>query len=215
MDRPSPEMPPWPGACGTTINCSGTSVHWPGAVCTANSSPPFPVRPSVFVTTMSKLPICAVLETVMLAVRVVEFTKAVEFTVTPPGLLVPLTNHCALAPALKPLPPTVTLRLVVPWTAEFGIALFTDICAPAGLASRASVTIRNISITAGRMVARCTFIFLTPFASRAGPFALVTRTRLTVFRQSRRNQLLTVTYHHESGPIVWMPVHAISMQHRP
>src|SRR5579864_5868192 len=127
MDRPSPEMPPWPIVWGATTNCNGTSVHWPGGDWTANSSPPFPVRPSVFVTTMSKLPTCAVLETVMLAVRVEEFTNAVEFTVTPPGLLVPLTNHCAFAPALNPLPPTVTLRLIVPWTAEFGVALVTDI----------------------------------------------------------------------------------------
>src|SRR5579872_7349315 len=107
----------------------------------------------------------------MLAVRVVEFTNAVEFTVTPPGLLVPLMNHCALAPAWKPLPPTVTLRLTVPWVAEFGVALVTDICADIGWASMASVKTRNIGITAGRTVARRTFIFLTPFANPAGPFA--------------------------------------------
>src|SRR5579863_3562577 len=113
----------------------------------------------------------------MLAVRVVEFTNAVEFTVTPPGLLVPLMNHCALAPAWKPLPPTVTLRLTVPWVAEFGVALVTDICATAGLASRNRVAGRNSSNTAGRMVARNTFISFTPLCDRAGPFALVTRTR--------------------------------------
>jgi len=101
---------------------------------------------------------------VMLAVRVVEFTNAVEFTVTPPGLLVPLMNHCAVAPAWKPLPPTVTLRLTVPWVAEFGVALVTDICADTGLGSRTRVMPRHSSNTAGRMVARDTFIFLTPLA---------------------------------------------------
>ena len=38
-----------------------------------------------------------------------------ELTVTPPGLVVPVTNHCAVAPFLNPLPETMTLRFVVPW----------------------------------------------------------------------------------------------------
>src|SRR5579859_798307 len=29
MDRPSPEIPPWPGVCGATINCNGTSLQVP------------------------------------------------------------------------------------------------------------------------------------------------------------------------------------------
>src|SRR5579862_4373495 len=151
----------------------------------------------------------------MLAVRVVEFTNAVEFTVTPPGLLVPLMNHCAVAPAWKPLPPTVTLRLAVPWVAEFGVALVTDICAATGLASRTRVMPRHSSNTAGRMVARIRFIFLTPFGNRAGPFALVTRTRSTVFRQARRNYCLVIPDNHKRGPIEWVPVPRIPMQHRP
>src|SRR5579862_5690522 len=151
----------------------------------------------------------------MLAVRVVEFTNAVEFTVTPPGLLVPLMNHCAVAPAWKPLPPTVTLRLAVPWVAEVGVALVTDICAATGLASRTRVMPRHSRNTAGRMVARISFIFLTPFGNRAGPFALVTRTRSTVFRQARRNQRLAIPHDHESRPVVRVPVSGISMQHQP
>ena len=103
-----------PGVWGATINCNGTSAHWPGGDCTANNSVPLPLRPSVFLTTTSNPPTYAVLETVIFAVSVLVFTNAVELTVTPPGFVVPLINHWALAPALKPLPPTVTLRLIVP-----------------------------------------------------------------------------------------------------
>ena len=61
----------------------------------------------------------------MFAVSWVELTKLVELTVTPPGFVVPVTNHCALAPCLKPLPLTVTFRLMVPWAAEVGLVVFT------------------------------------------------------------------------------------------
>src|SRR5215471_6913768 len=69
--------------------------------------------------------------TVILAVTCPELLNAVEFTVTPPGLVVPLTNHCALAPFLKPLPFTMTSRLTVPCAAELGVAEVTVICAAA------------------------------------------------------------------------------------
>ena len=67
---------------------------------TVNSSVPFPPRPSAFVTAMSKLAIAAVSATVIFAVNSVLLTKVVELTVTPPGSVVPVTNHFALAPFL-------------------------------------------------------------------------------------------------------------------
>src|SRR5439155_17034659 len=57
---------------------------------------------------------------VMLAVNEDEPLNVVEFTVTPPGLVVPVTNHWALAPFLNPLPLTVTFRFTVPWGAALG-----------------------------------------------------------------------------------------------
>src|SRR6476661_4530519 len=101
---------------------------------TVNASLPTPVRPSALVTTTSNPDVTAVVETVMLAVNCEELLKAVEFTVTPPGLVVPLTNHLALAPFLKPLPLTATFRFVVPWGAVFGLVEFTWICAVANAA---------------------------------------------------------------------------------
>ena len=41
---------------------------------------------------------------------------------TPPGFVVPVTNHWALAPFLNPLPEMVTSRLIVPWGAAVGLA---------------------------------------------------------------------------------------------
>ena len=73
----------------------------------------------------------AVLDTVIFAVTWFEALNAVELTVTPPGFVVPVINHCALAPFLKPLPDTITLRLVVPCVVELGLALVTVICASA------------------------------------------------------------------------------------
>ena len=60
---------------------------------TANLSVPLPVRPLVFLTTMSKPLITASGATVMFAVNWVEPLNVVEFTVTPPGFVVPVTNH--------------------------------------------------------------------------------------------------------------------------
>src|SRR6516225_3751588 len=72
----------------------------------------------------------------MLAVSWVSLLNAVELTVTPPGLVVPVTNHFAAAPFLKPLPDTITSRLMVPCADELGFAAVTLICAPAWGESR-------------------------------------------------------------------------------
>jgi hypothetical protein len=61
----------------------------------------------------------------MFAVSSPELTKVVELTVTPPGSVVPVTNHFALAPFLKPLPVTFTFRLIVPCAVEEGLAAVT------------------------------------------------------------------------------------------
>lgn len=61
----------------------------------------------------------------MFAVKLLEPLNVVEFTVTPPGFVVPVTNQCAFAPFLKPLPLMVTFRLVVPWGAAAGLVEFT------------------------------------------------------------------------------------------
>src|ERR1051325_6064646 len=92
---------------------------------TANRSVPLPVRPSVFVTRMSNPLIVASVAIVMFAVNAVEPLKVVEFTVTPPGFVVPVTNHWALAPFLNPLPLIVTVRFMVPWGAELGLVEVT------------------------------------------------------------------------------------------
>ena len=52
---------------------------------------------------MSKLEITAVSATVMLAVSSVLLTKVVELTVTPPGLVVPVTNHLRFRSVLEAL----------------------------------------------------------------------------------------------------------------
>src|ERR1700758_666314 len=180
---------------------------------TANNSVPLPLRPSVFLTTMSNPPTYAVLETVMFAVRVLGFTNAVELTVTPPGFVVPLINHWACAPALKPLPPTVTSRLIVPWVAEFGTALVTEIWAGAELASKTIAVLRIARITVGRRVARRCSIFY-PKRTGSNPFGSVTRTWLTVFRQASRIRGITTPDRYESSPVIWMSMSAISVQHR-
>src|SRR5215469_10165540 len=80
----------------------------------------------------------------MLAVSWLELLKTVEFTVTPPGFVVPVTNHWAFAPFLKPLPLTVTFRLTVPCAAELGFAEITVICAAVwGQTIEERSTIRN------------------------------------------------------------------------
>src|SRR5579864_5675182 len=62
---------------------------------------------------------------VIFAVRLLEPLTVVELTVTPPGFVVPVMNHWALAPFLNPLPLTVTFRLMVPWAAELGLVELT------------------------------------------------------------------------------------------
>src|SRR6266404_2681699 len=91
---------------------------------------------------MSKLAIEAVSATVMLAVNSPEFTKVVELTVTPPGSVVPVTNHFAFALFLKPLPVTFTLRLIVPCAVDAGAAAVTWTCW-AWADDRAPVTLRK------------------------------------------------------------------------
>ena len=58
----------------------------------------------------------------MFAVKPLEPLKVVEFTVTPPGSVVPVMNHWALAPFLNPLPlmltPLYSLARKLPWTRE-------------------------------------------------------------------------------------------------
>lgn len=110
---------------------------------TANRSVPLPVRPSVLVTSTSKPLMLAVDDTVMFAVNWLELLNVVELTVTPPGFVVPVTNHCAFAPFLNPLPLTVTLRLMVPWAAALGLVEVTWIWAAAG---RMPATAKNTAI---------------------------------------------------------------------
>src|SRR5215813_13291975 len=81
---------------------------------------------------MSKPLITASGATVILAVIWVGLLKEVEFTVTPPGFVVPVTNHCATAPLLNPFPVTTTSRLIVPWGAALGLAESTWIWAAKG-----------------------------------------------------------------------------------
>jgi hypothetical protein len=81
----------------------------------------------------------------MFAVNVFEPLNAVEFTVTPPGFVVPVTNHWALAPFLKPLPLIVTFKLVVPWGAAEGLVEVTCIWPAAGNAPIAATTIKMAS----------------------------------------------------------------------
>ena len=109
-------------------------AHPIGVPCwvTANRSVPLPVRPSVLVTSMSNPLITASLAIVIFAVKLVEPLNAVELTVTPPGFVVPVTNHWALAPLLNPLPLSVTFKLVVPWGAAAGLVEVTWIWAAAG-----------------------------------------------------------------------------------
>src|SRR6266852_3393149 len=71
---------------------------------------------------------------VRFAVNWPEPLNVVEFTVTPPGFVVPVTNHCAFAPFLKPLPLTVMLRLMVPWGAALGLVELTWIWPTTGIA---------------------------------------------------------------------------------
>src|SRR5205814_2536582 len=67
--------------------------------------------------------------TVMLAASWVDPLKEVELTVTPPGFVVPVMNHCALAPFLNPLPVMATSRVTVSWGAALGLAESTWIWA--------------------------------------------------------------------------------------
>ena len=83
---------------------------------------------------MSKLLITASGATVMLAVNWVEPLNVVELTVTPPGFVVPVTNHWALAPFWNPFPVIAMSRLIVSWGAVLGLAESTWIWAVAGSA---------------------------------------------------------------------------------
>src|SRR5258707_114024 len=91
---------------------------------------------------MSKFAITAVSETVMFASTSLLLTNAVELTVTPPGSVVPVTNHFAFAPFLKPLPVTFTFRLIVPCSVDAGAAAVTWTCC-AWADDRAPVTLRK------------------------------------------------------------------------
>src|SRR5579864_3208339 len=82
---------------------------------------------------------------VMFAVSWPEPLNAVEFTVTPPGFVVPVTNHSAFAPFLKPLPLTVTLRLVLPWGAALGLVELTWIWPSAETTPATTKVAANIS----------------------------------------------------------------------
>src|SRR5436309_4079994 len=96
---------------------------------------------------------------VMLAVNEDEPLNVVEFTVTPPGLVVPVTNHWALAPFLNPLPLTVTFRFTVPWGAALGVVELTWICAIAETALRKLTAPAKTSRTNQQ---RLDFILCTP-----------------------------------------------------
>src|SRR5438552_5801543 len=81
------------------------------------------------------------------AVKLLEPLNVVELTVTPPGFVVPVTNHCALAPFLNPLPLMVTFRFTVPWGAALGVVELTWICAIAETALRKLTAAANASRT--------------------------------------------------------------------
>src|SRR6516164_1788654 len=144
-------------------------------VVTVNASLPIPVRPSMLITFTSKPEVTASDAMVRFAVRLVEPLKVVELTVTPPGLVVPLTNHCALAPLLKPLTFTVTFRFVVPWGAASGLVEFTWICAVA------KIVLTNIQ-TPNSPQQRSKW-FVTVFLSRKTCFVPTTRTPSQFFRE--------------------------------
>src|SRR5215467_10717112 len=99
---------------------------------------------------MSKFAITASAATEMFAVSCWELLNVVELTVTPPGFVVPVTNHCALAPFLNPLPPITTFRLTVPWAAELGLADLTWIWPVAGNTLPSATKSKKISDAAER-----------------------------------------------------------------
>lgn len=81
----------------------------------------------------------------MFAVSWLELTNVVELTVTPPGFVVPVTNHCAFAPFLNPLPLTVMSRLMVPWAAALGLVELTWIWPTAQATPKTTKAATNVS----------------------------------------------------------------------
>src|SRR5215467_3034745 len=173
-------------------------------VVTVNASLPTPVRPSMLITFTSKPEVTASDAMVMFAVRLVEPLKVVELTVTPPGLVVPPTNHCALAPLLKPLPFTVTFRFVVPWGAASGLVEFTWICAVAKIVLTNSQT-HNSPQHRSKW-------FVTVFLSRKTCFVPTTRTPSQFFREFFS---LHLPHKDKRRPEIRMAVAAAAQPHGP
>src|ERR1035437_1689527 len=126
--------------------------------------------------------------------------NAVEFTVTPPGLVVPETNHWATAPFLNPLPLTTTSRLTVPCAALLRTAEVTWICANALGAQNSSAT----PISRRPNTARARFFIAVP-QREIWTTEFLTRMCLSFFRGNIRPVEFS-SNKHERGPVKGVPV---------
>ena len=162
---------------------------------------------------MSKPLITASGATVMFAVNWVEPLNVVEFTVTPPGFVVPVTNHWAWAPFWNPFPVMAMSRFMVPWGAALGLAESTWIWAVAGNALTPANNARTTKNTdEQRLGLICSpqeeMVSGRPHAS--AEFLL--RLHYTDSRSVFPN-LICRPYHHKRGPVIGISVADVTLSY--